>query len=117
MAQDLKREIWSFLKGHRAMFVVAGPMMVVFAWMFVGPLADILHMAIPYLLGERNDFYHALGGFGLWAFAVVELGVLAFTAAGYAVQRRLYRDRALSGPAYVILSAILSGFLGALSCI
>ncbi|MHC4742417.1 MAG: hypothetical protein ACYS8Z_10925 [Planctomycetota bacterium] len=83
----------------------------VFVWMYAAPLMDIAHNGIPYLSGSNNDFANAFGppGFGMWAgFAVTAI----FCAiGGFAVQTRLYRERALSAKAYIILFCAASTFL------
>lgn len=87
----------------------------VFVWMFAAPLMDIAHNGIPYLCGVNNDFASAFGppGFDvLTAFAVA--GVIS-AIGGFAVQRRLYRERALSVKAYIILFCAASAFLLAVS--
>jgi hypothetical protein len=77
-----------------------------FLWLYLVPLLDIANAAIGWLVGAGGDLAHALG-------PPDQLGagaMLCFAAAAYAatyfVQRRLYGNRALSAPAYVLISAV-----------
>ena len=78
-----------------------------FIWFFVAPVADIANAASPYLLWNAdNDFRDALGPVNLSILLILTaLGVL-LTAFGFMLQRRLYRERAISLPAYCVLAIV-----------
>jgi hypothetical protein len=80
---------------------------IIFVWLFIVPLADMANTVFPYVLGDaQNDLSRALGGPAspLFTGAVVVCGVLA-TGLGFALNRRLYRERAIGFPAYCVLAA------------
>ena len=83
----------------------------VFVWVFAAPLMDIAHNGIPYLSGSNNDFTNAFGPAGFGAFAAFEVAAAFSAVAGFVVQRRLYRERALSAKAYIILCCATLAFL------
>ena len=87
----------------------------VFLWMFAAPLADIANMAIPYLIGADNDFSAAFGPPNLTIRAIIGLGGVLSAVAGFAVQQRLYRERALSPRAYIIIFSLALVFVTILS--
>ncbi len=89
----------------------------VFVWLFVAPLADIANTAFPYLLGAANDFRKAFGAPSALAWMLVAAGSVLAAVVGFAVQRHLYRDHALSVPAYAILCGATIGGLAALSAL
>jgi len=77
-----------------------------FVWLFIVPVGDIMNGAIPYLLrSAQNDLMRAFGPPTLlWLAIGVAFGIVA-TAWGYFLNKRLYRDRAMSLPTYSIFAA------------
>ncbi len=84
----------------------------IFFWLYVAPAADIANTAFPYVWGSRNDFFSVFGGPSPSATAILAACCLAYVAAGFVVQRRLYRQDALSGRAYLALAALTFVLLG-----
>lgn len=78
-----------------------------FVWAFAVPLLDIGNAAVGWLAGGRaNDLAHAFGRpTALDALGVAFLAIAAI-AAGYFVQRRLYRERALGCAGYALTGAV-----------
>ena len=89
----------------------------ILVWMFLAPLADIANAVAGYLPGKDNDLFHALGPPtpGIWAIWAALAGGAAI--AGFFVQTRLYRTRALSARAYVVLCALLAGIVACTVCL
>ena len=82
-----------------------------YLWAFVVPLLDIANAAAGYLFGGPGDLKSALGPPDLlWAVALVGAAFVAFVV-GFEVQRRLYRDRAVSLAAYVLLAGCGAGLV------
>lgn len=76
-----------------------------FVWLFIVPAADIANAAIPYILRDAdNDLRHAFGETNTSAWAIGLTAGMLLAAAGYQIQRRLYRERAIRLPAYAILA-------------
>jgi len=78
---------------------------ILFVWLFIVPMADIANAAIPYVLHNAdNDLRHAFGEVKPLAWAIGLTAGMLLAAAGYWIQRRLYRERAIRLPAYAILA-------------
>ena len=77
----------------------------VFIWLYVAPAADIANTAFPYILGSKNDFFSIFGRPSPALATTLAVCCLAYIAVGFFVQRRLYRQDALSGKAYLALAA------------
>jgi hypothetical protein len=78
---------------------------ILFVWLFIVPTADIANAAIPYVLRNAdNDLRHAFGEVNPLAWAIGLTAGMLLAAAGYWIQRRLYRERAIRLPAYAILT-------------
>ena len=77
-----------------------------FVWCFIVPLADISNTALPYLTrAADNDFLRAFGEPTLPIATVVGIGTTVLVCLGFAIQRRLYRERAVGLAAYGVLAA------------
>ena len=76
-------------------------------WLFLVPVFDLAHAAIPYQLGARNDFYYAFGRPTLFSSYVISfLGAfLAFS--GYILQKKIYQSEQLSVQAYMVLAVLV----------
>ncbi|MBL9174450.1 MAG: M50 family metallopeptidase [Verrucomicrobiales bacterium] len=83
----------------------AAPM--IWIWWFVVPFADVANAAFPYLVGGDNDFRTAFGAPGIAAWLGIVLAGLGVCLGGYPIQRRLFRDDALSAAAYGVLVGIV----------
>jgi hypothetical protein len=78
-----------------------------FVWAFAVPLLDVGNAAVGWLAGGRsNDLAHAFGRPTELDAAGVALLALGSITAGYFVQRRLYRERALGLAGYALTSAV-----------
>lgn len=77
-----------------------------YVWGFVVPLGDIANAAFPYLLGARNDLLDACGPPTLASWVATCAGATSAVLVGYALSKRLYRDRAISPRAYAALCGI-----------
>ncbi len=84
----------------------------IFVWLYVAPAADIANTAFPYVLGSRNDFFSVFGKPSPALTATLVVCCMVYVAAGFFVQRRLYRQDALSGRAYLALVASMFVLLG-----
>lgn len=80
-------------------------------WWFVVPFADVANAAFPYLAGGDNDFRTAFGAPGVVAWLGIGLAGLGVCLGGYPIQRRLFREDALSAAAYTVLVATVVLFL------
>jgi hypothetical protein len=85
----------------------------IFIWMFVVPLGDIANAALPYLLGSENDFTDAFGYPTSLEWALIVLFGIASAAFGMIMQRRLYRERALSLTGYTLMAIAGLALIGA----
>jgi len=76
-------------------------------WLFLVPVFDLAHAAIPYQLGARNDFYYAFGRPTLFSSYVISfLGAfLAFS--GYILHKKIYQSEKLSVQAYAVLAVLV----------
>ncbi len=97
------------LSRYKFPFVLAS---FIFVWLYVAPAADIANTAFPYVLGSRNDFFSVFSGPSPALTTTLAVCCLAYVAAGFFVQRRLYRQDALSGKAYLALAASTLLLLG-----
>lgn len=80
-----------------------------FLWLFAVPMGDCAMASVGYLLGSRNDLYHALGPTSVdMALMIALTGAVAFLL-GFGLQRLLYRERALRWGGYSML--VLAGFV------
>jgi hypothetical protein len=88
-----------------------------FCWFFAVPLGDCAMACAGYLLGARNDLFHALGppDEGI-ALVLALLGVYALLL-GFGLQRLLYRERSLSLWGYGTLAAACCLVIGAIGVI
>jgi hypothetical protein len=86
----------------------------IFIWMFVVPLGDIANAAIPYLLGSLNDFRDAFGFPTGLQWALIVLFGIASAVFGMVMQRRLYRERALSVIGYTLMALAGLALIGVL---
>ena len=79
----------------------------IYFWLFLVPVFDLAHAAVPYQLGARNDFYYAFGKPTLFSSYVISfLGAfLAFS--GYILQKKVYQREKLSVQAYVVLVVLV----------
>jgi len=82
-----------------------------YLWGFLVPLAEIANTVFAWLAGADNDLLEAFGQPTLGGFAAVGCVVLGGLLWGGWLQRRLYRERALSLGAYVALSLSTVGFI------
>ena len=89
------------LSRRKVPFVLAS---FVFIWLYVAPAADIANTAFPYILGSTNDFIGVFGSPSPALTLTLATCCLAYIAVGFFVQRRLYRQYALSAAAYLTLS-------------
>ncbi len=91
---SFKRSAWPFWAAS-----------TLYIWLFVVPLADIANTALPYILWDaNNDFQRAFGPVRpMFTFLAIALAVSAVSA-GFSMNRRLYRERAVGGRAYGILA-------------
>jgi hypothetical protein len=80
----------------------------IFIWMFVVPLGDIALAAIPYLFESvnENDLTHAFGPPTRLVSMLIVLFGAASVGLGLIIQRRLYRERALSVMSYTLLALV-----------
>jgi hypothetical protein len=77
-----------------------------FVWGFIVPIADTANTALLYLMSSsNNDFRHALGAPTLPIALALGIGTLVLVCLGFAIQRRLYRERAVGLAAYTVLAA------------
>jgi hypothetical protein len=97
------------LSRYKFSFVLAS---FVFVWLYVAPAADIANTAFPYVMGSRNDFFGLFGGPSPSVTLILAACCLAYVIAGFFIQRRLYRQDALSGAAYLALVASTFVLLG-----
>jgi hypothetical protein len=79
---------------------------ILFVWFFVIPLGDIANAAFPYLVGERNDFWFALGPPTPRITLAFCLAAVLAIAAAYPVHARLYREHRLRPATYLALSGL-----------
>jgi hypothetical protein len=86
-----------------------------FVWVFVVPLADTANTAFPYLDGAHNDFRSAFGAPSVLAWLLAISTTMACGLVGFVVQRRLYRERAVSHSAYLVLCAMTLAGIAAVS--
>ena len=78
----------------------------IFIWLFVVPVADIANAVIPYVMTNKdNDLYQAFGDISLQFVLTAAAAGIAFSAYGWLLNRRLYRENALGLPAYITLAA------------
>lgn len=84
---------------------------LIYFWLFVVPLADIANAAFPYLRGQKNDFYSALGPPSIYDEPLVGFTCLVVVITGYWLQRRLYREEGLGVAAYSVLSMVMLGLI------
>jgi len=75
-------------------------------WLFLVPVFDLAHAAIPYQLGARNDFYYAFGRPTLFSSYVISFSGAFLAFSGYILQKKVYQSEKLSVQAYVV-SAVL----------
>jgi hypothetical protein len=103
---SLKRKPWKFLWAS-----------TIFIWLFVVPIADIANAAIPYIVrNANNDLKQAFGSIQS-SYIVVGciFGIIAVIY-GLLLNKRLYRNNALSVAAYSILVAIAAIAISLLTC-
>ncbi len=73
-----------------------------FVWGYAGPFADIVNAWWPWLHGRDNDLMSAFGQPGVIGSVALVIAYPIAALAGYFIQKRLYRMRALSILTYAI---------------
>ncbi len=102
---SLRRTNWSFWIAS-----------VIYVWLFIVPLADILNTTAPYLLkNANNDLQHAFGAVrSSYALIAVIVGI-AIAIYGFLLNKRLYRDRSIGFSAYCVLTVVATLVILAIS--
>lgn len=111
MSIALASVIFSFRRAPFPFWIAS----MLFVWAFVMPLGDIAYAVFPYLLGGQTDFKFAFGQSALLSWILAAFGLSVSCWIGYGVQRRFYRQRALSIAAYGIMCAATIILLAGLS--
>jgi len=75
---------------------------MIFAWLYLAPLAELANVAGPWLLGKPNDLAAVIPHPRAAHTAILVTAAFVAVALGWPLQRRLYRDHALSTPAYLL---------------
>lgn len=84
---------------------------MIFAWLYVAPLAEIANAVVPWLRGRPNDLSAVISGPGRIHLVMTLVGIAVALLVGWVLQRRLYRARALSAAAYLITAFLVLGIL------
>jgi len=80
---------------------------LVYFWLFLVPVFDLAHAAIPYQLGARNDFYYAFGRPTLFSSYLISFTGAFLAFSGYILQKRVYQKEQLSVQAYAVLAVLV----------
>jgi hypothetical protein len=83
----------------------------IFIWLFLVPLADIANAAIPYLLGDKNDFLFAFGKPNSLMLALIASAAGLAAITGFYLQKRLYQKESLGILGYSILGLLALGLI------
>jgi len=79
----------------------------IYFWLFLIPVFDLAHAAVPYQLGASNDFYYAFGRPTLFSSYVISFSGAFLAFSGYVLQKRVYQKEQLSVQAYMVLAVLV----------